>query len=171
MELILVRHTKVAVDGLCYGFSDVDLADSFIAEKDEVLKKVDSNDAVVISSSSSRCTKLASYISYDYSTDDRIKELNFGDWELKRWDDLSDPEFDVWMNDYVKYKCPNGESLLQMKGRVEDFYKELVSKNYQKVILVTHSGVVRIFHHLLKGIPLEDIFNVEIDYGGVHTFN
>lgn len=171
MELILVRHTKVAVNGVCYGFSDVELNDTFLQEKEEVLKKVDSTNAVVISSPSSRCTKLASFISSDYKTDDSIKELNFGDWEMKRWDDISDPEFDVWMNDYINYRCPNGESLLDMKSRVEVFYNKITSLNYDKVILVTHSGVVRLFHHLLNDIALDKIFDIKIEYGDVHTFN
>ena len=171
MELILVRHTKVAVEGVCYGFSDVDLADTFEEEKDEVLKKVDSTNSVIFSSPLSRCTKLASHISSKYKSDERIKELNFGDWEMKKWDDLSDPEFDVWMNDYINYKCPNGESLLDMKDRVEAFYKGIATGNYDKVILVTHGGVIRLFHHLINGIYLDEIFNIKIEYGDVIKFN
>lgn len=171
MELILIRHTKVAVNGVCYGFSDVELNDTFLQEKEEVLTKVDSSNAVVFSSPSTRCTKLASFIYSDYKTDDRIKELNFGDWEMKRWDDISDPEFDVWMNDYINYRCPNGESLLDMKSRVEAFHKEITSLGYDKVILVTHSGVVRLFHHLLNDVVLDKIFDLKIEYGDVHSFN
>ena len=171
MELILVRHTKVAVKGVCYGFSDVNLADTFEREKDEVLKIVDTKGILVVSSPLSRCTKLASYLSSKFQTDKRIKELNFGDWEMKKWDDLSDPKFDIWMNDYINYKCPNGESLLDMKSRVEDFYKEITSKNYNKVIIVTHGGVIRLFYHLIKGVSLENIFDIKIEYGEVHTFS
>ena len=170
MEIILVRHTKVAVKGTCYGFSDVDLADTFEQEKDEVLKKVDSTNTVVYSSPLSRCTKLAHYITSDFKIDDRIKELNFGDWEMKRWDDLSDPEFDDWMNDYINYKCPNGESLLDMKSRVEAFYKEISSGNNDRVIIVTHGGVIRLFNHLINGVALDKIFDIKIEYGEVHTF-
>ncbi len=171
MELILVRHTKVGVDGVCYGFSDVNLADSFEYEKEEVIKKLDFSNSVVISSPSTRCTKLANFISFDYRIDERIKELNFGDWEMKRWDDISDPEFDVWMNDYVNYKCPNGESLLDMKSRVEEFYQELISSKEKKLIIVTHSGVIRLFHHLINNVSLDKIFDFKVEYGGIYTFN
>ena len=170
MELILVRHTRVAIKDICYGFADVELADTFEKEKDEVLKKIDSSNAVVFSSTSSRCTKLAKYISEDFKTDARIKELNFGNWELKKWDDLSDPEFDVWMNDYINYRCPNGESLLDMKSRVEDFYKDIISKNHEKVIVVTHGGVIRLFNHLINEVPLDKIFDIKIEYGDVVKF-
>ena len=169
MEIVLVRHTKVAVSGVCYGFSDVELADTFEQEKEEVLKKVDSSNAVIFSSPSSRCTKLASSISETFETDDRIKELNFGDWEMRKWDDLSDPEFDVWMNDYINHRCPNGESLIDMKNRVEEFYKEISSSKHKKIIVVTHGGVIRLFHHLINEIPLDKIFDLKIEYGGVYT--
>jgi len=171
MEIILVRHTKVAVKGICYGFSNVKLANTFIHEKDEVIAKIDSTNAVVYSSTLSRCIKLAHHISPDFKTDKRIKELNFGDWELKKWNDLSDPEFNTWMNDYISYRCPNGESLLDMKSRVEAFYKYISSQNYNKVIVVTHGGVIRLFHHLINNVPLDEIFDIKIDYGSIHTFS
>jgi len=170
MEIILVRHTKVGISGVCYGFSDVKLANTFEQEKKEVLKKVGLTNAVVFSSPLSRCTKLASSISNTFGTDNRIKELNFGDWEMRKWDNLSDPEFDIWMNDYINYKCPNGESLTEMKNRVEEFYKEILSSKQKKIVVVTHAGVIRIFYHLINGVPLDKIFDLKIEHGGVYNF-
>jgi len=41
MRLIVIRHTKVAVEsGICYGQSDVAVADSFEEEKKQVLNRV-----------------------------------------------------------------------------------------------------------------------------------
>lgn len=170
MEIVLIRHTKVASNGVCYGFSDVDVADSFEIEKNEILLKNDFSGIKVISSPLNRCTKLASKISESYKTDHRLKELNFGDWEMQKWDEISDPEFDTWMNNYINYKCPNGESLLDMKSRVEEFYLELISSDLEKVVIVTHAGVIRLFYHLIKGVPLDQIFNLKIGYGDTLTF-
>jgi len=74
------------------------------------------------------------------------------------------------MNNYINYRCPNGESLLDMKSRVEDFYKDIISKNYEKVIVVTHGGVIRLFNHLINEVPLDKIFDIKIEYGDVVKF-
>jgi len=170
MELILIRHTRVATSGVCYGFSDVDLADTFELEKNIIIEKNEFNNTNVFSSTLSRCTKLASSLSSVYTTDDRIKELNFGDWEMQKWDEITDPRFDAWMKDYVNYRCPNGESLIDMKNRVEEFYNELISSEYSKLVVVTHAGVIRLFHHLINGVTLDKMFDIKIDYGEVIRF-
>jgi Histidine phosphatase superfamily (branch 1) len=78
MDIYLVRHTKTdTVKGLCYGQSDVALADSF---SDEVLqlqhKLPELNDGYkVFSSPLTRCLQLAEQFSETVTTDDRLLEL------------------------------------------------------------------------------------------------
>ena len=171
MELILIRHTKVAIEkGICYGQSDISVADTFTMEKDLIIQNLDTSNAKIISSPLKRCTKLANYISKDYHTDNRIMELNFGSWEMQKWDDIKDPRLDIWMNNYIEYSCPNGESLLDMKERVSDFYLDIKQLNQQKLIIITHGGVIKLFYHLIKQIELNKIFDIKVDFGEIHSF-
>ncbi|RUA10953.1 MAG: alpha-ribazole phosphatase [Flavobacteriia bacterium] len=172
MELILIRHTRLKIKkGICYGQSEVPVDKTFEKEKKAILKNLDLSNARTISSPLKRCTKLAGCISENYKTDERIMELNFGDWEMQKWDDIKDPELDIWMNNYIEYPCPNGESLLSMKERVVQFYEDLKLQNQQKWIIITHGGVIRLFYHIIQGVELDKIFNVKIKFGEIHSFN
>ncbi len=172
MELILIRHTRVNIEkGTCYGQSDLAVADSFKKEKNIILKNLDFTNTKIISSPLKRCVKLADCITKDLKIDHRIMELNFGDWEMQKWDDITDPELDIWMNNYIHHRCPNGESLLDMKIRIQDFYNEIRSQNHKRLIIITHGGVIRLFHHLINGIALDRIFDIKVNFGEIHTFN
>lgn len=94
MKITLIRHTRVAVEtGICYGWSDVGVAPSFETEASRVKENISNEQFdIVYSSPLSRCRKLAAFCGFhEPILDDRLKELNFGEWEMKKWDDLTDP--------------------------------------------------------------------------------
>jgi alpha-ribazole phosphatase len=95
MDVYLVRHTTPDVDsGVCYGQADVGLADSFESEWLILRSKLAHlATPVVFSSPLQRCAKLAQRAvdHFNFSSpfiDARLMELNFGDWELKAWQDI-----------------------------------------------------------------------------------
>ena len=95
MEVILIRHTSVDVPpGVCYGQTDVPLKPTFEAEAAvtaENLKAYLPFDHVY-TSPLTRCVRLATYCGYpDAERDKRIMEINFGDWEMKPFEQNEDP--------------------------------------------------------------------------------
>lgn len=173
MEVYLIRHTAVAIPkGVCYGQSDIDLADSFTDEFKVIQSKLkDISFDAVYSSSLSRCKLLASKIASDFQVDDRLMELNFGDWELQSWDEIPSSQSDAWMEDFVNVKTPNGESYIELQKRVLDFYDELLLKPHKSVALVTHGGVIRALFSFLRKIPLNKSFDVKVHYGDIWYSN
>ena len=92
MKITLIRHTRVAVEtGICYGWSDVGVAPSFETEASRVKENISNEQFdIVYSSPLSRCRKLAAFCGFhEPILDDRLKELNFGEWEMKSWNELS----------------------------------------------------------------------------------
>lgn len=170
MEIYIVRHTAVAVQGICYGQTDVPLKDTFELEAEIVKNKLNnlSYDAV-FSSPISRCAKLAKYCGYekDMQLYDRLKELHFGDWEMQRWDDLDMKE---WENDWVNNPTPNGESFQQMYNRVTSFFDELKSKDYRSVLVFTHGGVINCARVYFGQTTLNSAFEKLADYGEILHF-
>lgn len=172
MEVYLVRHTKVAVEkGICYGQSDVELADSFREEFQEIKNKLPSDFEQVFSSPLSRCRQLAETFSSDIIFDDRLKEMNFGDWELKAWNDIPTEEIQPWYNDFVTTKAPNGDSFESLYLRCAHFFDELRTKNYKKVLIITHGGFIRSTWSYLLEIPLKNTFKISLDFGEILHFN
>lgn len=103
MDLYLIRHTSVDVPaGYSYGQTDVPLRETFEAEAATVKEELNKIAAdKVYTSPLSRCVRLATYCGFeDAWKDDRIKELNFGSWEMKSWDEVSNhPHSEAWFKD------------------------------------------------------------------------
>nr|BFF37739.1 alpha-ribazole phosphatase [Tenacibaculum mesophilum] len=174
MEVILVRHTTPDISkGICYGQADIKVATTFEEEVSSILKKVPVNDADVTyySSPLKRCKLLAKKLSANVIFDNRLKELDFGDWELQKWNDIDKKELDIWMNDFVKTPAKNGESYIDLHKRTTNFLTELTTKNHQKVVLVTHAGVMRSLWAYMNEIPLEKSFELKLNYGDTLTFH
>jgi len=165
MEIHLIRHTAVEnPDHLCYGFAEMPLRESF--EEDFKLIQIDKDFDLIMSSPSQRCQMLAKYFKFNCQTDERIREMNFGDWELKKWSEIPEEEINPWYEDFVHVKVKNGENLLEMQTRVSEFWNELISKeNMNKVLVITHTGVIRLILQSILKFPLENMFSIQIDYG------
>lgn len=163
MKIYAIRHTSVAVKpGICYGQSNVEPADSFQEEKDQLVNNLSHlKFDKVYSSPLLRCKLLAEALfdKQEIVYDERLKELNFGDWELQAWDDIyAQSEGEVWMNNYQTLPTKNGESYPEMEKRVQYFFEELKQKKGENIAIVTHAGVVRIFKHLVEGTSTAELF-------------
>lgn len=170
MKITAIRHTSVDVPtGVCYGFADVSLNSSFDAEaqtvKDHLQGKTFDK---VYSSPLSRCTRLAAFCGYDHpSLDDRIKELNFGDWELKSWMEIDKAEATDWFADWLNYPAKGGESYAMMQQRIEAFMDDLKKTDAESVCIFTHGGVIRLMHVYLGLYPIDESFEFPVEYGQV----
>ncbi|HLT64903.1 MAG TPA: histidine phosphatase family protein, partial [Flavobacterium sp.] len=125
----------------------------------------------VFSSPLLRCKTLAETFSSTILFDDRLKEMNFGDWELKAWNDIPTEEIQPWYNDFVTTKAPNGDSFESLYLRCAHFFDELRTKNYKKVLIITHGGFIRSTWSYLLEIPLKNTFKISLDFGEILHFN
>jgi len=172
MEIFLIRHTTPEVcKGFIYGHMDVALAASFDAEKKLVINMLPEHIDFIVSSPSSRCTLLAREITDSFIEDERLMELNFGQWEGKTWDTIDRLESEQWMDDFINTAPPQGESLFQMNERVMNFWNELLRYPHQRIAVVTHAGVIRLILAVVNSIPLQSIFDINVHYGEVIILN
>ncbi|WP_299899292.1 alpha-ribazole phosphatase [uncultured Aquimarina sp.] len=169
MEIYLVRHTTPNIEkGICYGQSDLDVTDSFDAEVSEIHTKLPLKEITkVYSSPLKRCKLLAESFNLPIIFDMRLQELDFGNWELKAWDDISKKELNPWMEDFVNVPVPNGESYVMLQERVLDFYKNLSSNADEKTVIISHAGPIRALLSHLQKIALKDSFSIKLEYGEV----
>jgi alpha-ribazole phosphatase len=176
MEIHLIRHTTPCIDkNVCYGQFDVLLKDTFEEEVRLVLEKLTDKADVIYTSPLTRCIKLAERIAQTFNLpvkeDDRLKEMNFGAWEMKRWDDIDKVALMKWMNDYQHERCPQGESYLDLIVRLKEFYNEINLKQYQSVVIVTHAGVIKSSLVILGELSLKDAMSIKVGFGSVLTMN
>ncbi len=175
MEIYLIRHTEVAVGrSIAYGQTDVALADNYAEQYYRLRSLLPPAPSLLFSSPLSRCRQLADSIaSHSHSTvqtDDRLKELHFGDWENRAWSAIPSAELDPWMADFANLRTPNGESFQDLADRVGSFWEELTRIQRPTdgpVFVVTHGGVIRVWLCLFLGLPLSNAFRIHLDYGSL----
>jgi len=171
LKLYLIRHTKPHFEpGTCYGQSDIDVADTFIQESLALRAKIENIQIdAVYSSPLQRCSKLASDMQLGViQHDERIKELNFGDWEMQKWDALPRETFDYWSHNYANIAPPNGETFAELHQRCLSFIEDLKSQHHnQHVAVFTHGGVIRAMLAEVLNMPLKGLFRFNIDYASV----
>ncbi len=171
MQLVLTRHTSVAVPrGVCYGQTDVALAESFPEEASAVkesLKKFTFDQ--VYSSPLSRCVKLARFCGYENPIiDSRLIEMNFGEWEMKRYDEISDPRLQEWFDDYINVAATGGESVLDQRRRFLEFIEEIKELHSDKTVgLFTHGGILINALVALAGKSYSEMYNAIPPYGSI----
>lgn len=173
-NLWIVRHTSVDVPaGVCYGATDVGLKPTFCAEAEVVASHlVDYTPDVVFTSPLSRAIKLAGASGYrDATIDKRLREQSFGDWEMQRYDDITDPQIKVWYEEYVHTIPTNGESFAQVVARVGDFIEEMRSSGYHNILVFAHAGIQMATGAYLGRYQMIDAPKYIEDYGSVIKYN
>lgn len=151
MKLYLVRHgeTELNVKKVYYGSTDCGLTEK---GRDQALslRRVFEPMAldVVLESPLVRAKDTASLLLGENKVsriaDDRLKELNFGEWEGKSWQELQgDATYEKWCNEWQTTCPPDGESFLDLAARVDSFYKELLARSEENVLIVAHHAVLQ----------------------------
>lgn len=172
-ELIFIRHTSLSIPrGICYGHSNIDVSSNFNTEAEHLKSKLAHFvPDVVISSPLKRCVKLATYL-FDNKpeTKEKLKEVNYGDWEEKSWVDIAVEGGNLWMYKNTLNSPPNGESFAALKRRVVEELQNILERSEENIAIVCHGGVIRsVLSYLLK-TPLEDTRSYHIHYTGFVKF-
>jgi alpha-ribazole phosphatase len=174
MDIYLIRHTKTdTLKGLCYGQSDVALAKSFFEEAhllQQKLPEIKSN-SLVFSSPLIRCVKLAERFCANVITDARLLELDFGDWEGRRFDDIDVAVLQRWTENFVHVSPPSGESFIDLCRRAGAFWQDVVygmNSASDPIFIITHAGVIRALLAYILKLPPANAFQFRIDVGSVH---
>ena len=170
MKITLIRHTSVAVEpGICYGWSDVNVAASFEAEASRVKTALAGKSFdIAYSSPLSRCRKLADFCGFPNPVvDERLKELNFGKWEMQKWDNITDPALQRWYDDWIHTPAGGAESYEEQCARVAEFLRELRHSGHTRPCIFTHRGVIACALVYAGICPVEASFNEDIPYGSL----
>jgi alpha-ribazole phosphatase len=170
MSIYVIRHTTPLIDkGVCYGQADIDVTDSFLEEANIIGQYLPAKLEAIYSSPLQRCRKLAEHLfpAQQVRFDHDLKEINCGEWELQKWDDIPKEVIDPWMNDFVNVCIPGGESYVHVYERVTRCFNVVAATDTDAAI-VTHGGVIRSILAHITHTPLKDSFAAfSLHYGCV----
>lgn len=144
MSLYICRHgrTEANATGLLLGRADPDLDDCGQAQAKAIAAAV-AAPAMVVSSPLARCRQTAEAFGLPVEIDDRLVELDYGDFDLKPLRDIPAEVWARWRSD-SDFRPPGGETLNELGERVMATLDELaVSAVDQDVVVVSHVSPIK----------------------------
>jgi alpha-ribazole phosphatase len=129
--------------------------------------------SAIYTSDLSRAVKSAEFIAKPHGLTPvimpELRERNFGIWEGMAFDEIKEKypeEFGAWAGNPLKFSPMQGESTIEVRDRALKVFNEIVEKHTgHNFAIVSHGGINRIILCELLGVPLENIFRIEQDYG------
>jgi probable phosphoglycerate mutase len=142
LELWLVRHGESLANtgGRLSGWSDVPLSERGEDQARALGPLLEDREFDgVWSSDLARALTTARLAFGEPTIDERLREMNFGELEGRRWDEIDERYRDAIM-DFVDYDAPGGESLVDLRARVLGFVQSLPAGRH---LVFSHGGTIR----------------------------
>lgn len=167
----LLRHGELEGDDIFRGSTDDALTDNGWQQMVKAIENKNEWD-IIITSPLLSCCEFAEVIAQEEEIDleinKQLQEVDFGDWEDKTPSEIMKEEGELlsaWWQSPTQVTPPNGEDFYDFSARVLKAFKEL-KQEYQgkRILVVTHSGVIRIILMHILGMQNESLFRLNVDY-------
>jgi alpha-ribazole phosphatase/probable phosphoglycerate mutase len=178
-RLYLVRHGQVA-DGHTdryHGNNDIGLSAKGVRQFEDLAAQLAPVDlAGVYASDLTRARTGAEIISRGRAlspqTIPEFREVHFGAWEGLSFAEIAaryPADLQARFRDLTSFRIPGGESLLDVSSRALPRLDELLAQHHQQAFLVVaHAGVNRVILSEALGLPLDHLFRLDQNYGGLN---
>ena len=177
MDFLLIRHgdTLWTQQKRYQGTTDISLSSGGEKKMQVLAKTLRSVNADLLCTSSLTRGResgkiIAQSLGIKAIEDSRLNEVGFGQWEGKTAEELlkeNDPIYKEWMKG--RWATPKGgESLYSLKKRVKGFLKDCLKHDHnKKIVIVSHSGPIRMMVLEALGLPIDCMFYFRIDPASV----
>lgn len=182
MIVTLVRHGEVeAAYQRCYnGHNDIGLSPQGKEQAQTLARRLEDHvfDAVFCSDLR-RCRETLEPIieerrlqTGDVIYTPKLREKSWGRHEGMTFDAIVEEEALKYEGFLQWITALDGEPYDAYISRIEAFFtRELPQEPYERVLVVTHAGVIRVLIHLLQNISLEAAFSVDFPYSAYTTLD
>ena len=181
-RLFLIRHGQVIGhhEYRYNGHFDVDITDTGVSQMNRISELLaHERISAVYSSDLQRSVKGARIIGERLSIKPvkvrALRELHLGRWEGLTREEASArfPEEAAFsFRDLATSRVKGGENLLDLMGRVLPSLFEIIERHRGgRVCVVAHGGVNRVILSDAMGLPIENFFRIEQDYGCLNVID
>ena len=176
LHLDLLRHGETELGGGLRGSLDDALTAKGWAQMRAAVVTQGPWDRVV-SSPLQRCARFAdelgAQLEVPVSLEKDLQELHFGTWEGQSAAALMETDAEAlglfWADPY-SFTPPQGEAVSDFSDRVLGAVARLHQAYAgERVLLVSHGGVMRLLLARARGLPREQLLNVEVGHGALFS--
>jgi len=176
--LYLLRHGEIATPGILTGKTDVALSDKGLRELWKTSQQLPEM-SYCISSPLQRCrmfaTEYALKCNINLELDERLKEMDFGDWDGRAYTDLWEIKSSklqssiggFWQNPW-DHTPPNGETMDNFVQRVDTWWQNWLTIGPKgNTLVVAHGGVIKHLIARVLALPIPGtthMSNIDIPY-------
>ncbi len=178
LRLDLLRHGETELGGGLRGSLDDALTDTGWAQMREAVVGQGPWDRL-ISSPLQRCARFAealgTQLHLPVQLEKDLQELHFGAWEGQSAAALMETDADglglFWADPYA-FTPPQGERVADFATRVLAAVERLhVAYAGERLLLISHGGVMRLLLAQARGLPREQLLNVEVGHGAMFSLS
>lgn len=168
-KIYLLRHGDTGRQGCYIGSTDVPLSATGRQQVHDTARTLQQkNIDRVFCSPMLRCRQSCTQLDLPipFQVHELLKEVDFGRWEGKTFAEIVVDDAEAvaaWTNDPAHFCFPGGEALVDFHNRVAAIMQMLFEDNSNRILLVTHGGIIRHLLCLCLGIPLDKylVFDVQ----------
>ncbi len=161
MKIYIVRHgeTTENANNCLVGRINSSLTQNGINQAKEVKKYFDNKDIdLIVSSTLDRCKQTAEIIADNkikINYTDKLLGRDHGEFTGKHRDSV---DFNEYWNYNLDIHYDKAENIKQLYDRCASVIKNLQKEyNDKNIVIVTHSGVIRVLYYYFNGIPKDGI--------------
>jgi alpha-ribazole phosphatase len=176
LRLDLLRHGETELGGGLRGSLDDALTEKGWAQMRAAVIEQGPWDRLV-SSPLQRCARFAeelgAQLGLPVALDRDLQELHFGAWEGQSAAALMETDAEAlglfWADPY-SFTPPQGEPVVDFSTRVLAAVERLQATYAgERVLLISHGGVMRLLLAQARGLPREQLLNVEVGHGALFS--
>lgn len=177
MEIYLLRHGETMQSGTYTGSTNVELS---VEGRQQIVSLSPFLQSIrfdtCFCSPLIRCVHTVTLLGLECDPvfDDHVKEIDFGSWEGLSFEqvqkDFSDQLTD-WEREGENFSFPGGEMIRAFNSRITCWLDNLLTKDFNRVLIVTHGGVIRIALCYLLGLEADRAFAFNPREGRVSIVN
>lgn len=178
----LLRHGESQYSHTLRGHLDDELTAKGWQQMQSTIEQVtDQTWDVIITSSLKRCAcfaeQLAKTTQLPLLLNHDLKEMYFGEWEGVSTQQIYETSPELLANFWQKpsqYCPPQAETLKQFQMRIlkgfQDLLLDMQNQNWQRALVVTHGGVIKLLSCLARQQPLDDLLKMQAELGKLYSF-
>lgn len=170
----LLRHGEMEGDSVYRGVTDDILTDQGWQQMVNALEDRKNWD-IIYTSPLQSCSEFAELIAseddIDIEVSESFQEIDFGRWEGLSPEEIMKEDAGLlaqWWKSPTKVSPPDGEDFHKFQARVLCSFKQMITENKgKKILLITHSGVIRLILMHILSMPEEALFRINVDYASL----